>query len=90
MVADAQKLCWNPKVSCRTLEGTAFILLKSQMISLSEVGTKIWDLFEQGTSLSQVVPQIVAQYEVGEDVAWADARNFVGTLVEKGMLISVD
>lgn len=82
-----QALRWNPKVACRTLDGTAFILLKSRMVSLNEVGTFIWERFKDGAELDEVVERVVEEFEVAREVARADALEFVHALVEKEMLI---
>ena len=62
-VQPVEPLKWNPKVACRTLEGTAFILLDSRMVRLNEVGTRIWELFEEGSTVKSVVDQIVEEFE---------------------------
>lgn len=88
-VTDALSLKWNSKVACRTLEGTAFILLKSRMVSLNEVGTFIWEQFEKGSTIEGVAAQVVKQFETSLDAARTDAREFVRALVEKEMLVPV-
>lgn len=88
-VTDSLALKWNSKVACRTLEGTAFILLKSRMVSLNEVGTFIWEQFEKGTTIEGVAAQVVKQFETSLDAARTDAREFVRALVEKEMLVPV-
>jgi hypothetical protein len=80
-------LRWNPKVSCRTLDGTAFILLKSRMLSLNEVGTFIWESFKDGASLGGVVDKVVETFETTPERAESDAREFVHTLLEREMLV---
>lgn len=88
-VTDSLALKWNSKVACRTLEGTAFILLKSRMVSLNEVGTFIWEQFEKGSTIEGVAAQVVKQFETSLDAARTDAREFVRALVEKEMLVPV-
>ena len=63
-VSTTATFMWNPKVACRTLDETAFILLNSRMVRLNEVGTRIWDLFEIGSSINTVVE---GQLEPGEE-----------------------
>lgn len=83
-------LRWNASVACRTLEGTAFILLNSRMVRLNEVGTRIWELFEEGSTIARVVDEIVAQYDASPERVSADARAFVSELVAKEMLVPVE
>ncbi len=85
----AAALEWNSKVACRTLEGTAFILLDSRMVRLNEVGTRIWELYETGSTIKTVVDQIVVEFEAGADRVERDANVFVGELLEKQMLVPV-
>lgn len=78
---------WNPLVSCRTLDGTAFILLKSRMVSLNEVGTFIWERLENGAELAHVVAKVVEEFETTGDAARQDAEEFVRVLIDKEMLV---
>ena len=82
-------LTWNPRVACRTLDGTAFILLNSRMLRLNEVGTYIWERFEDGSTLDQVVEGIVSEFETTAGRAKADAQAFVKQLVAKEVLVPV-
>ena len=45
-------------MACRTLDGTAFILLASRMVSLNEVGTFIWERFQNAATLEDVVQSV--------------------------------
>lgn len=85
----AESLKWNKKVACRTLEGTAFILLDSRMVRLNDVGTRIWELYEKGSTMKTVVGQIVVEFEAGADRVERDADVFVSELLEKQMLVPV-
>ena len=82
-------LKWNPRVACRTLDGTAFILLNSRMLRLNEVGTYIWERFENGATLDKVVDGILEEFETTPKKAKADAAAFVKTLVNKEVLVPV-
>ena len=78
---------WNPKVACRTLEGTAFILLNSRMLSLNEVGTFLWGRLEEGASLEHLVSDVLEEFDADETQAKEDAQVFVNTLIDKELLI---
>ena len=67
---------WNPKVACRTLDGTAFILLNSRMLSLNEVGTFLWDRLEEGASLEHLVGDVLEEFATDETQAKEDAQVF--------------
>lgn len=83
----ATALMWNPRVACRTLDETAFILLNSRMVRLNEVGTRIWELFEKGATLPVVVNGIVQEFETTKKQATLDAQAFVEELITKEMLV---
>jgi hypothetical protein len=78
---------WNPKASCRTLDGTAFVLLGRRMVSLNEVGTFIWARLEKGAALDEVVPLVVSAFETTEGTARADASAFFDRLVGEEMVV---
>lgn len=78
---------WNPLVSCRTLDGTAFVLLKSRMVSLNEVGTFIWGRLETGAELDAVVSDVLAEFETDDGTARNDAQTFVLALLDREMLV---
>ncbi len=83
-------LQWNPRVACRTLDETAFILLNSRMVRLNEVGTFIWELYENGSTVDAVVTEIVEEFETTKERAAEDVNAFVGELVAKELLVPVD
>ena len=78
---------WNPKVACRTLDGTAFILLNSRMLSLNEVGTFLWGQLEEGASLEHLVGGVLEEFDTDETQAKEDTQVFVNTLIDKELLI---
>ena len=81
---------WNPRVATRTYDGTAFILLDSRMVSLNEVGSRIWELCRDGAELDEVGRMIAQEFETTEDVARRDAEQFVTDLVARDMLLTED
>jgi Coenzyme PQQ synthesis protein D (PqqD) len=85
----ATRLVWNPRVAARTLDGTAFVLLEARMVSLNEVGTRIWGRFKDGANLEEVVQTVLAEFDTDEEQARADARAFIAALVGRNMLIPV-
>jgi hypothetical protein len=87
--AKVTPLKWNPRVACRTLDGTAFILLNSRMLRLNEVGTYIWERFEDGATLDGVVDGVISEFDTTPAKAKADAQAFVKQLVAKEVLIPV-
>jgi len=81
---------WNPRVACRTLEGSAFVLVNSTMVRLNEVGSFIWERFAEPATLASVVEAVVTEFATTAAEARRDAEAFVAALVEKQALVSVD
>lgn len=55
------------------------------MINLSEVGAFIWRNLDSCADLEELTARIVAEYDVDEATARADAQRFVDALVESNM-----
>lgn len=55
------------------------------MINLSEVGAFVWQNLDDCADFDELVVKIMAQYDVDEATARADAQRFVDSLIENGM-----
>ena len=53
---------------------------------LDGVGKRIWDAIAEGSNLEEVVTVVASEYEVEKDRAQDDVIEFVGELVERGLL----
>ncbi len=78
---------WNPQTSCRTLDGTAFVLLGNRMVTLNEVGTFIWERLAHGAALSELVSQVVEVFAIDERAAADDTTSFVERLLDERMVV---
>jgi hypothetical protein len=78
---------WNPAVATRTLDGTAFVLVHSRMVSLNDAGTRIWALCQGGATVDSVAQLLTSEYDVDLGRATGDAHSFLETLRERGMLV---
>lgn len=79
----------SPDIACSTLGDDTIIMstLDSTVFMLNAVGTAIWKAADGATPLSQIVQErVCSQFEVAEDLALADAREFIGELAEHGIL----
>lgn len=56
---------------------------------LNEVGSRIWDLMQDGHSFSSIVEILMGEYSVGEAVLLRDIRQFLTQLEDTG-IISID
>lgn len=81
-------LAWNREAACRTIDGTVFVLLHSRMVSLNSVGSFVWEKFEKGAAVGEVVDAVVDEFEIDRETAKADTIEFIRTLREKEMLVT--
>ena len=56
------------------------------LITVNEVGVTIWKMLQEEVTLEQLVQGVLAEYDVEEKVAREDIEEFLGTLVEGGIL----
>ncbi len=56
------------------------------LITLNETGTFLWNLLVEGTDENSMVNAMLKEYEVVEDVARADVREFIETARKSGVL----
>ena len=53
---------------------------------LDGVGKRIWETVAEGSNLEEVSAAIAAEYDVDDDRAKDDVVDFVGELLERGLL----
>ena len=75
-------------VLIRVLDGESVILnLDSESyFGLDEVGTRMWEVLTEASSIQAAYEQLLTEYEVEPAVLRADIDNLVGQLVESGLL----
>lgn len=78
---------WHPSVATRTLDGTAFILHGSRMLSLNLVGSRIWGLLETGATVDETGETIAAEFATTIEVATADSARFIDDLLARQILV---
>ena len=57
---------------------------------LNEVGGRIWALSDGSRAIQQIAAELCREYQVEADEAQNDALEFIGDLVERGLLVVVD
>ena len=57
--------------------------------SLNPVGADLWRMLENEISVEEMCAWVTEHYEVTEEQALGDIREFVGELVETGLVTSV-
>jgi len=56
------------------------------LITVNEVGVSLWNMLQNEVTEDDLVAGILAEYEVEEDVAREDIREFIETLVSGNIL----
>ena len=56
------------------------------IITLNETGAFLWQQLQQERTAEDLVAALLAEYEVGEDVARADVDKFIVSLTESELL----
>jgi pyrroloquinoline quinone biosynthesis protein D len=65
--------------------GTSLLFAGGQMVVLNMLGTEIWKRCD-GKSLDELVSEILAEFEVEEEVLRADVTAFLAELEGKGFI----
>lgn len=56
------------------------------IINLNETGAFLWEKLSKGADEKQLLDALLSEYEVDENTAEADVKNFVSKLEEAGLL----
>ena len=57
------------------------------MVTLDEVGAFIWKQLELGMNEEQIIDKILTVYEVDEPVARKDLQEFLGKMMDEGLIM---
>lgn len=59
----------------------------NELITVNEIGVFLWEELQEERTEEELVQRILEEYEVEEDVAREDVRDFIELLQEGGALI---
>jgi hypothetical protein len=78
----------HPSVLCRELSGETVLLnLESGVYyGLDLVGTRVWQLLQQGNSIASICDTMLDEYDVAVDVLREDLMRLVSELRERGII----
>ena len=68
-------------------EVVALDIEKGQCYGLDSIGTEIWRLLEQETSVEDICSSLASKYDVDTETCRSDVMKLVGELHEEGLLI---
>ena len=88
MILLQQKVTISPEVLSQEVdEETVLLDLKSESyFGLDEVGTRIWQLLNDGGSLQTVFDTLLDEYDVDEKQLEKDLQGHIAQLVEAGLI----
>lgn len=72
----------------RMINGEVVLLTpeESKVHVLDEVGSRVWELCSESTSIGAIVDEIIAEYQVERKTAEDDVIQFVGELADLGVI----
>jgi hypothetical protein len=79
----------SPDVVFRDLEGEAVILdlASGRYFGLNAVGTRIWTLLDQGTSIEEIVRTVAEEYDADADEIDRDVKALIEDLSSRGLIV---
>jgi Coenzyme PQQ synthesis protein D (PqqD) len=93
MASTEMYLTQSADIASRTLGDDTIIMstLDSTVFMLNSVGSAIWNAADGATPLSKIIrEQVCAEFDVNNEEAFADAKEFVDELVKHGILLVSD
>jgi len=83
-----QKVTFADTVFAQEVDGEMVLLdMESEnYFGLDEVGTAIWQAMQEKETLKEVFDLLLEQYEVEEEVLERDLSDFLGKLLESGLV----
>jgi len=84
----SQKVIFAETVFAQEVDGEMVLLdMESEnYFGLDEVGTVMWQAMQEKETLKDVLEALLEQYEVEAEMLENDLSNFVGKLVESGLV----
>jgi len=88
MISLQQKVTISSEVLSQEVDGETVLLdLESESyFGLDEVGTRIWQLLNEGSNLQTVFDILLGEYDVDEKQLEKDIQDHVALLVEAGLI----
>ena len=84
----------NPKVVAREAEGDYFLIPVGEnpedinkVLKLNKLGWFIWQRIDEAKNMDQLVSFICEAFDVGDETAKRDAKEFLQSLMKSGALL---
>lgn len=87
-LSDDVRLRASDDVAARGLDGEAVLLdlASGTYFGLNEVGARVWELVEAGTTVGALRSALLDEFEVEEGVLAADLARLLGDLEQRGLV----
>lgn len=81
----------SDEVICQVLEDESVLLdlASENYLGLDEVGTRIWQLIDDGETMRSVVATMLDEYDTNEDTLVGDLDKFLNDLQVQGLITPV-
>jgi hypothetical protein len=56
------------------------------LFTLNEVATEVWHALQEGLDLAEIAERLVSRFEIDREQALVDLDEFLGLLVDQGMV----
>ena len=66
------------------------VLSFNGLISVNEVGAFLWNMLQKDVTVDELVTGVLEEYDVDEEVAKEDIRDFLDKLIDGGILTEDD
>jgi hypothetical protein len=88
MISLQQKVTISPEVLSQEVDGETVLLdLQSESyFGLDEVGTRIWQLLNDGSNLQAVFDTLLGEYDVEKQQLGKDLQDHIAQLVNAGLI----
>jgi len=87
MTKTQQQFRRKATIEMRRLTGAGVLVdAEGNHFGINRVGVRIWDLLEESRSLEGLVEILLGEFEITEPRCRAEAKRFVGELVERGLV----
>jgi hypothetical protein len=81
----------SDEVICQVLEDESVLLdlTSENYLGLDEVGTRIWQLIDDGETMRSVVATMLDEYDTNEETLVGDLDEFLNDLQAQGLITPV-
>ncbi len=77
----------SENIAWQKFEDKVFIITPddSMLHMLNETGTRIWEIIEKPKKISEIVEEILKEYDVTKEKAEQSVKRFISELIKKGI-----